>query len=276
MNLRQLTPTFGVEVSGIDLGAAIAESDAAELQRAFIAHKLIVLRNQHVTTEQFVNFTGIFGALQEAPRRVVNPTLNQNVNRHASRIVHERAEPGTPENTWHADSTNHAEPELGGALRAIELPPIGGDTLFADMHAVFAGLDPRTQEQVLSLRAVHDVAVMSRRNQLSTEASRELREIFPPVEHPVIRTHPVSGERAVFVNTVWTSHITGLARDESDALLAMLFRQATKPEYQYRLVWTEGSLAVWDNRIVQHYATADYGEHRRVMERVSIKGDRPA
>ena len=179
------------------------------------------------------------------------------------------------ENNWHSDVTWRQEPSLGSMLRAIEVPDVGGDTLFADMEAAYEGLGPKMQELLLGLTAVHDFTRVFGRF-LSAEKLAEKREEFPPAEHPVIRTHPVTGRRSIYVNVAFTSHIVGFSPAESEQLLTHLYRQAAIPEYQCRFRWEADSLAFWDNRCVQHYAVSDYWPNRRVMERVTIVGDRPA
>jgi taurine dioxygenase len=188
------------------------------------------------------------------------------------RISHGPNSRGT-ENNWHSDVTWRAEPSLGSILRAIELPEAGGDTLFANMEAAYDGLSPKMQEWICGLTAVHDIArVFAKRLKVTAE---ELHEKFPPQRHPVVRTHPETGRRSIYVNTGFTSHIEGLSRKESDWLLEHLYSQAARPEYQCRFVWRTNSIAFWDNRASQHYAASDYFPLVRTMERVPVAGDRP-
>jgi taurine dioxygenase len=163
---------------------------------------------------------------------------------------------------------------LGSMLRAVELPPVGGDTLFADMEAAYDGLGDAMKAMLADLVAVHDFTKVFG-GRLSAEKLAETRAAYPPAEHPVIRTHPVTGRRSIYVNAAFTSHIVGLTRTESDDLLAYLYAQAEVPERQCRFRWEPGSFALWDNRCAQHYAVSDYWPQRRVMERVTIVGDRP-
>jgi len=178
------------------------------------------------------------------------------------------------ENVWHSDVSWREAPSLGSVLRCVETPSAGGDTLFADMVAAYEGLPDAVKQRIEGLRAVHDFT-RSFGLGLPPEELAERRRQFPPVEHPVVRTHPVTGCRILYVNAIFTSHITGLEREESDRLLDLLFRQAAVPEYQCRLRWEKDAVAFWDNRAVQHYAASDYWPERRVMERVTIVGDRP-
>jgi len=185
------------------------------------------------------------------------------------------ADNGGVENEWHADITWHATPSFGAVLRAVEVPELGGDTLWADAGAAYDGLPAAVRERIDHLTAVHDWR-SSFGLAMPPEAVEELSPQFPAVEHPVVRVHPETGRRTLFVNPIFTQHVVGLEPDESEALLAVLFRQMTRAEYQCRFSWTPGAVAFWDNRATQHYASSDYFPRRRVMDRISIVGDRPA
>ena len=182
---------------------------------------------------------------------------------------------GGYENIWHSDVTWRQQPALGAVLRAVEVPDVGGDTLFADMAAAYAGLDDDVRARIDGMTAVHDMA-LSFGQGLSGGDLAAARAAYPPAEHPVVRTHPETGERILYVNAIFTDRIVGLGRDESEALLRHLFAQAEVPEIQYRLRWQPGTVAFWDNRATQHYASSDYWPRRRVMQRAAIAGDRPA
>jgi taurine dioxygenase len=179
------------------------------------------------------------------------------------------------ENIWHSDVSWREVPALGSVLRAREVPPVGGDTLFSDMTAAYEGLDDEVKRRIDGLSAVHDFT-QSFGVGMPPERLAEMQTRFPAVEHPVVRTHPRTGRRILYVNAIFTSHIVGMPREESDALLDFLFQQASIPEYQCRFRWQKNSIAFWDNRSVQHYAVNDYWPQPRVMERVAIVGDRPA
>jgi len=268
LHVRPLTPTIGAEVSGIDLAEPLDDARRAELDTAFLDHKVLFFRDQPITTEQHVAFCRAFGELEVhpfVPHKPGHPEVMV--------LTHDERRRGH-ENAWHSDVTWRIEPSLGSMLRAIELPDVGGDTLFADMEAAFDALDTELQERVSALRAVHDFTRVFGRGK-SPEEIAELHETYPPAEHPVVRTHPVTGRKSIYVNVAFTAHIVGLDPDESDALLRTLYRQAWVPERQCRFRWEPDSLALWDNRCVQHYAASDYWPARRVMERVTIVGDQP-
>jgi taurine dioxygenase len=268
IDVRPLTPSIGALVTGIDLREALDESDAVELDKAFLDHKVLFFRDQDITSEQHVVFCRRFGELEVHPFVPAKPGYDE-----VMVLKHDEARRGT-ENFWHSDVTWRVEPSLGSMLRAIEVPDVGGDTLFSDMEAAYDGLGPTMKQMLDGLVAVHDFVKVFASNKSADEIA-ELREKYPIAEHPVIRTHPVSGRKSIYVNVAFTSHIKGLRQDESTQLLHHLYRQAAIPEYQCRFHWEPNSLALWDNRCVQHYAVSDYWPNRRVMERVTIVGDRP-
>ena len=265
--VEPLTPTIGAEIAGVDLSRELDDPTIDEIRAALLAHKVVFFRDQDLTRAQHIAFARRFGALEIHPA-----TSADQPDREVLRIAYGPDSRGR-ENEWHSDVTWRPEPSLGSILRAVELPAVGGDTLFADMAAAFRGLSPALQEWCRTLTAVHDIArVFAKRLKRDPE---ELRAEYPPQTHPVIRTHPETGEQAIYVNTAFTSHVEGLSAKESEALLAHLYAQAAIPEYQCRFRWRPGSIAFWDNRAAQHYAASDYFPNVRAMERVTIAGDRP-
>ena len=264
---RKLSPQIGAEIHGVDLRKDLSDQTIAQIRDALLRNKVIFFREQDITSEQHIAFARRFGALEIHPA-----TPKGQDHMEVLRISHGPNSRGT-ENNWHSDVTWRAEPSLGSILRAIELPEAGGDTLFANMEAAYDGLSPKMQEWICSLTAVHDIArVFAKRLKVTAE---ELHEKFPPQRHPVVRTHPETGRRSIYVNTGFTSHIEDLSRKESDWLLEHLYSQAARPEYQCRFVWRTNSIAFWDNRASQHYAASDYFPLVRTMERVTVAGDRP-
>ena len=268
IEIRPLTPTIGAEVRGLDLGEPPDVGAFAELEQAFLDHKVLFFRDQDITTDQHLAVCRHFGELELHPFVPPKPGYPE-----VMVLVHDDKHPGT-ENAWHSDVTWRQEPSLGSMLRAVEVPDTGGDTLFADMEAAFAGLPGHVQEQVLGLTAVHDFTRVFGGGK-SPEQIEAMHERYPPAEHPVIRTHPVTGRPSIYVNTAFTSHIVGLDPADSAALLTLLYAQAAIPEHQCRFRWEPNSIAFWDNRCAQHYAVSDYWPARRVMERVTSVGDRP-
>ncbi len=268
LDIRPLTPAIGAEVDGIDLSIVPDEGTLAELDKAFLDHKVLFFRDQDITTQQHVDFCRHFGELEVhpfAPHKKDFPEVMV--------LRHDEQRRGT-ENAWHSDVTWRLEPSLGSMLRAIEVPDVGGDTLFADMEAAYDALDDDLKARIDGMTAIHDFTNVFGRGKSDDELA-ELHEKYPPAEHPVVRTHPVTGRRSLYVNVGFTSHIVGLDEDESRRLLTFLYRQASIPEYQCRFKWARNSIAFWDNRCVQHYAVSDYWPAVRIMERVTIVGDRP-
>jgi taurine dioxygenase len=182
-------------------------------------------------------------------------------------------------NNWHTDSSFMEHPALGSMLRAVRLPAIGGDTCWASMYAAYEALSPRLRDMLDGMTAMHDLTATLRKAIAGGHATSEdlvrFQKEWPPVEHPVIRTHPWTGRRALYVNSNFTTRLCGLEQAESDTLLEFLLRHLQRPDFQVRFTWDEKTVALWDNRCTQHYAIADYTGQRRVMNRVTVEGERP-
>jgi taurine dioxygenase len=265
---RPLSATIGAELSGIDLASALDDAAIAELRRALLEFKVIFFRDQHLDSAGHVALARRFGELE------IHPFIPPN-SEHPELVRFEKsAEVGGYENAWHSDVSWRERPSMGAILHAISVPASGGDTLFADMAAVYAGLDDATRRQIDGLTAVHDYARVFA-HQVTEEGRAEMRAKYPPVEHPVVRTHPETGEKLLYVNRIFVDHIVGVEPAESTALIDRLCRRTELPEYQVRFQWRNDSVAFWDNRAVQHYAASDYWPDVRIMERASIVGDRP-
>jgi taurine dioxygenase len=249
IEVSPLGATLGAEIGGVDLGR-LDDETFAEIARAFLAHKVIFFRDQPIGSEEQLAFARRFGELEEHPFLPAKPGYEKIVR------FAKDAEVKGVENVWHSDVTWREVPSLGSVLRAVEVPRVGGDTLFADMHAAWDGLDPALKQRLAGLFAVHDF--MHTFGLAMTPAQREeQRRRHPEARHPVARTHPQTGRKAIYVNAIFTRCIEGLPAAESDALLDHLYRQADVPEYQCRFRWAPGSVAFWDNRAVQHYAASD-------------------
>ena len=270
--ISPLTPSIGAEIGGIDLREKLDDATLGELRQALLDWKVLFFRDQDITTEQHLAFAGAFGALEVhpfAPHKEGYPEVLA--------ITHGPGNRGK-ENTWHSDVTWREEPSLGSVLRALEVPQVGGDTLFADMYAAYDGLTDAVKAKIDGRAAVHDFTHFRagmRKRGVSEEKIAEFNAKYPRVEHPVVRTHPETGRKCLYVNAAFTLHIVGMEKDESDALLRHLYAQAAIPEYQCRFRWQANSIAFWDNRASQHYAASDYYPAVRRMERVTIIGDRP-
>jgi taurine dioxygenase len=260
--------TIGAEIRGVDLSLPLAPTLREELNRALLEWKVLFFRAQHLTSGQQRDFARNWGELE------TNPLLAAGSSDDVVRFDKGAGAAPTYENVWHTDVTFRERPALGAVLQLREVPPFGGDTMWADMAAAYDNLPQEVKDRIDGARAVHDFIPGFARF-YGPERLLPHQDLFPPVEHPVVRTHPETGRRMLFVNTSFTTHITGMDRDESDRLLRLLFQQAHVPEYQVRWRWQAGDVAFWDNRATQHYAVGDYGTERRVAERVAVEGDRP-
>jgi taurine dioxygenase len=272
LEILPLTPTIGAEIRGIDLARPLDAGAVGHLRTALLDWKVLFFRDQTITTEQHLAFARNFGDLEVHPFAPHKPGYPE-----VLALTHDKDNKGR-ENTWHSDVTWREIPSMGSILRAVEVPPVGGDTLFANMYAAYEGLSDKVKEQVEGRVAVHDFAhfrVALRKKGKSEAEIEAFNKAYPMVEHPVVRTHPETGKRAIYVNAAFTQHIVGLEKAESDALLKHLYAQAAIPEYQCRFRWETGSIAFWDNRASQHYAASDYWPAVRRMERVTVIGDRP-
>ncbi len=267
-DVRRLGATVGAVISGIDITTDLADEVIAELRRALFEYKVIFFREQPLTADRHVAFARRFGELE------VHPFIPGNAGTPELVRFEKSAEVGGYENGWHHDVTWRAVPSMGAVLHAIHVPASGGDTLFCDMYAAFDGLDDAMRERLSTLDARHDFMRAFGR-QVPAERREEMREKYPTVVHPVVPVHPETGRHYLYVNRFFTDSIVGVDADESAELMAMLFRQAELVEYQCRFQWEPDSVAFWDNRAVQHYASSDYWPEMRIMERASIIGTPP-
>ena len=270
-----LTTNIGAEIRGVAIGDAIDDpSIMATLEQAFADHLVLFFRDQRtLSPDQHVRFASYFGPIEEHGYTTTDPA-NPDVT-----VIDVTNPVGLGTDAWHSDSSGKETPALGAVLRAVQLPPVGGDTCWASMYAAYEALSPHMQRFVDQLTAEHDFArplesAMRAGYQPPTTLA-EVRAKNPPVQHPVARTHPVTGRKGIYVNGNYTTRICQLHEAESNDVLAILFNHIQRPEFQVRFRWETDSVAFWDNRCTQHYAVADYTGHRRVMRRVSIRGDRP-
>ncbi|GGD64297.1 taurine dioxygenase [Paenibacillus nasutitermitis] len=265
--VKPLGPLIGAEITGVDLSQPVSAELQKELNRALLEWKVIFFRNQLITSEQQRDFARLWGELETHP--FLPPGDTQDVVRFTA---DENRRGGA--NNWHTDVTWRLEPALGAVLRLIEVPPYGGDTLWSDTAAAYDNLPDETKERIEGLQAVHDFTHTFGRH-MAPDVLAAWQAKLPPAVHPVVRTHPETGRKTLFVNADFTSHIVGLDPEEGEQLLQYLFRQILVPEFQVRFHWEANTVAFWDNRATQHYAVSDYFPHRRVAERVAICGDRP-
>lgn len=265
--LRPQSPTIGAEVIGVDL-VDLDDDTFAELHRALLEWKVLFFRDTGLDAESHAALGARWGELEFHPF-----LINRDDQPVTIRFEKDGSRSGY-ENVWHSDVSWREVPSLGSLLRAVEVPEVGGDTLWADMAAAYDCLAPDVKERIDGLQARHDWIDTFGRSMDDDERAR-IRQDFPPAVHPVVRTHPETGRKLLYVNGIFTIEILGLEPDEGDQLLEFLCRQADYPEYQCRWRWSAGDLAIWDNRATQHYAVSDYSPNRRVMERITVIGDRP-
>jgi taurine dioxygenase len=268
LNLNRLTPHCGAEVLDMDLSRPQDEATIRAMEQALATHGVLFFRDQAMTPEQHKAFGRRFGELH------LHPAFPHILEGHPEiMIIH--ADANTRRiagEDWHSDVSCDAEPPLGTILHMQEVPEVGGDTLFAGMYAAYEALSPPLRQMLEGMTAIHD-GEAAYRGRYGTE--NDAGRTYPRNEHPVVRTHPVSGRKALFVNRIFTTRIVQLTRHESDGMLATLFSHIETPEFQCRFRWQPGSVAFWDNRCVQHHAMWDYFPERRHGLRVTIKGDRP-
>jgi len=272
LSIAPLSPTIGAEIAGVDLSQPVTGEQRAALYQALLDWKVLFFRDQQITRAQHVAFARLFGDLEVhpfAPKAEDFPEVLP--------IAHNAERPGH-ENIWHSDVTWRLEPSLGSVLRCIDCPDLGGDTLFSDMYAAYEGLPTGIREEIDAMTAIHDFPgfrARMRERGVSEEEIEEHNKRYPNPEHPVVRTHPNTGRKALYVNAAFTQCIDGMKEADSQRLLDYLYRQAATPEYQCRFRWSPNAIAFWDNRSAQHYATSDYWPNERRMERVTIIGDKP-
>ncbi|MCW2349137.1 MULTISPECIES: TauD/TfdA dioxygenase family protein [unclassified Sphingobium] len=268
--ITPLQPSLGAQISGIDLSQPLTRPLHAALHAALLQYKVLFFRDQHLTHEQHIALGAAFGDLETHPV-FAHPDHPEILPLRSKEFAGKYR--STTDSNWHADTTFRAEPSAASILIQRVSPGLGGDTVFANAVAAYETLDEETKARIDGLSAIHDTRVFLQFIE-SAEKRAALQAQYPPVEHPVVRIHPETGEKLLYVNSVFTREIVGLAPGESEALLARLFDQVKRPEFQVRWSWQPGSIAFWDNRATQHYAVPDYRGNRE-MERVTIVGERP-
>jgi taurine dioxygenase len=268
LTIEPLTTTIGAELGGVDLADDLSDETIAAIRAALLDWKVIFFRDQHrLGRDEHVAFGRRFGDLE------VHPLTPEGQSHPEVFVLPSGGKHGAP-GVWHSDVTWRPEPSMGSILRAVDLPPLGGDTLWADMHAAYELLDDATKEQVDGLVALHDYARTFGFGQ-GPEVQARMRAEHPTVEHPIVRTHPETGAKAIYVNAGFTCAILGMDAEASRSLLKRLEHQAWLPDVQCRFRWRPGSVAFWDNRATQHCVSNDFLPARRIMERVTVVGDRP-
>ena len=281
MRVEKLTTHIGAELTGVNLAEAARNDDLFDAIKAeLLAHKVLFLRDQDISRADHVAFAERFGSLEDHPVAGSDPDHPGLVRIYKD----ENSPPDYYENAWHCDATWREIPPMGCVLRCIACPPVGGDTMWANMAKAYADLPDTVKETIAPLKARHSIEA-SFGARMTDERREVLKNLFPDAEHPVVRTHPETGEKVLFVNG-FTTHFTNFHTAENVRygqdfapgaanLLSYLIGRASIPEYQVRWRWKPDSVAIWDNRCTQHYAVMDYAPTVRRMERAGIIGDRP-
>ena len=263
---------LGAEITGIDLTRELDEATLREIRRLLVEHQVIFFRDQDITPAQHKALALSFGPLQTHPAYATVESFPEIT------ILESTADKPTKIEAWHTDMTFREHPPLGAVLRSLIVPERGGDTLWSSMTAAYDGLSPAMQQFLAGLTAVHDFSHGFKESLAEPGGRERLADAvatYPPVRHPVIRSHPESGKKVIFVNSLFTTHIEGLGAAESEALLGFLYAHITTPEYTCRFQWRPHSIAIWDNRSTQHKPVNDYFPAHRKLHRVTIDGDRP-
>jgi taurine dioxygenase len=274
IQIHPLGPAIGALVTGVQLSEPLSDSNHEAVLKALLQHHVLFFENQPITPQQQRDLASRFGQLHIHP-------IYPSVLDVPEIIVLDTSTGNPPDNdNWHTDVTFIETPPMGALLSAKLLPPSGGDTLWSSGIAAFDALSPPLQRMLDGLTAEHDIlksfsAARFARTPSEQARFNAARDNNPVVVHPVIRTHPVTGKKGIFVNEGFTTRIRELSLPESDAVLALLVKHIAKPEFTVRWRWKANDLAFWDNRLTQHYATNDYLPHRRIMNRATVLGDKP-
>lgn len=275
-HVRRLSNALGAEIEGVDLREEQSEEAKAFLRQAFLDHGILLFRNQDITPEQHIQFTRIFGTVEtndavpdyrhpEHPQIVLVTNEKRDGKLSPTRNIGRQ---------WHSDHSMTTRPTLGSLLHAQELPDTGGDTMFANMYMAYELLSAGLKAMLDPLWAVHDALNARHLRGRPADELAAKRKRIPPVAQPVIRTHPETGRKALYVSEMLTSHFVGMTEDESRPLLEYLFRMSTSPELVYRHQWRRHDLMMWDNRCVMHNALADFDETKtRTMRRTALVGE---
>lgn len=280
IEFEHLGTTLGTVLHNVNLKGALSSELVQLIRDTLLERKVIFFRDQHLSEDEQVAFARNFGDLDAFPfgKPGRNPFILE--------IRHGKSSPGT-ENGWHTDVTWMERPSLGSIAQLVEAPPVGGDTLFSDSHACLLGLPVDLRERIEHLHGINDYRnfILKRGSLgLPEDLVAAIKQDIPfGVSHPLLRTHPETGKKALYIHGGFLRHDSlndvrtgeALEKSESEAIVAELLTQHDRPEYVCRFKWQEGAIAFWDNRAVQHYAASDYYPHRRVLRRVTVSGDRP-
>lgn len=272
LDIKPVAGALGAEVYGLDLALDLSQEDTLRIRKLLNTYEVIFFRDQDISPACQKALALSFGPLQ------THPAYDSMAGFPEITILESTPEKPTKIEAWHSDMTFREHPPLGTVLKSVITPPKGGDTLWASMTAAYEGLSFHMQTFLEGLVAVHDFAHGFRESLAEPGGKERLADAVagnPPVRHPVIRTHPETGKKVIFVNSLFTTHIEGMRSAESQAILAFLYQHVVTPEYTCRFHWQPHSIAIWDNRSTQHKPINDYFPAHRRMERITIDGDKP-
>jgi alpha-ketoglutarate-dependent taurine dioxygenase len=274
IEILPMTPTIGAEIHGADLTRDLGNQTFQEIHDALMEHQVLFFRNQEMDLDQHKAFGRLFGQLQIHPASPGPEGHPEIVVIHADGDTNRSAGRTWQSTQWHTDVSCMREPPMGSVLHLNTVPPVGGDTLFASMYAAYEALSAPMKTYLENLTATHDGERVWR-GRYTDQGVDDSGRVFPRAVHPVIRTHPITGRKGIFVNSPFTTHINEIPQDESDDILAFLYKLCANPAFQVRFRWQPNSVAFWDNRCVQHLALWDYFPETRSGYRVTMEGDQP-
>ena len=273
IGVRPIAGALGAEVHGVDLAKSLDAGTVAEIRRAFLENLVLFFRGQDLTLAQYMDFARTLGTPIEYPFVKGLPGFSHVIE--VKKLEHEKSNFG---GIWHSDTAYLNEPPMGSMLLAREVPPYGGDTLFANQYLAYESLSDGMKKMLAGLKGVNTSAKAdvsrTREDRIKTDGREEARKDYS-AEHPVVRTHPETGRKALYVNVAHTARFAGMTDEESAPLLDYLFQHQVRPEFTCRFSWQPGSIAFWDNRCAQHNPVNDYHGFRRVMHRITLAGERP-
>lgn len=275
MEISRLTPAIGAEIRGLDLSGTLSNTEWEAVHEAFLQHQVLVFRDQEMTASAMIELANRFGPIGAYPFLKSLPDHPE-----ITEVIKEADEKINFGGLWHTDTSYLETPPLGSLLYSLEVPPVGGDTLFANMYMAYEMLSPALRDWLRGLKVVNRsdkaAAAATRVEQIGRIGAKEdARPVYEAI-HPLVRTHPVTGRLSLYAHIGHSVRFEGMTEEESAPLLTYLFHHQIRPEFQCRINWRPGTLTVWDNRCTLHNAMNDYHGHRRHMWRITIEGDRPA
>ena len=273
LQVKRIAGALGAEIHGLDLAPGLSDSQAAQVREVFLEHQVIFLRDQKLDAQQYLRFAQAMGKPIEYPFVKGLEGFPEIIE--VKKLEHERSNFG---GIWHSDTTYLEQPPMGSMLLAREVPPFGGDTLFASQYLAYEALSEGMRKLLDPLVAINSSAKAdvskTREDRIASDGRADARKDYVSA-HPVVRTHPETGRKALYVNVAHTVRFDGMSEEESAPLLHWLYQHQVRPEFTCRFSWQPGSIAFWDNRCVQHNPVNDYHGYRRLMHRITLAGDTP-